>query len=241
MDTNATTTNSVDINTYTPVFKTGTTVKGTKLMPDVEPRHRAVRGRHHRRPRARAGRQLHRDALGLRSRQAHALLPLRRQLVEGHLPREGWPEAVPVRGGLHRARARSIPTTRTRSTSRRPTIRATTPPNQRGKREIWRGTTCDNGATFMWTQVTARSTMDNIRPIVPKWDASHTALLWLNGTYTERADLRDEGRRPHRAELKRRALRSTTFRTRDARASRSPWRNPQRSLMPKTSLFDREK
>ena len=26
--------------------------------------------------------------------------------------------------------------------------------------------------------------MDNIRPIVPKWDASHTALLWLRGTYS---------------------------------------------------------
>ena len=27
-----------------------------------------------------------------------------------------------------------------------------------GKREIWRGTTCDNGATFKWTPVTANST-----------------------------------------------------------------------------------
>jgi len=52
------------------------------------------------------------------------------------------------------------------------------------KREIWRGTTCDNGTTFTWTQVTARSTMHNIRPIVPKWDSSHTALLWLRGSYT---------------------------------------------------------
>jgi hypothetical protein len=51
------------------------------------------------------------------------------------------------------------------------------------KREIWRGTTCDKGATFTWTPVTARSTMDNIRPIVPKWDGSHTALLWMRGTY----------------------------------------------------------
>ena len=53
-----------------------------------------------------------------------------------------------------------------------------------GKHEIWRGTTCDNGATFTWTPVTANSTKDNIRPIVPKWDASHTALLWMQGTYT---------------------------------------------------------
>ena len=53
-----------------------------------------------------------------------------------------------------------------------------------GKREICEGVTCDNGATFTWTPLTARSTMDNIRPIVPKWDANHTALVWLRGTYT---------------------------------------------------------
>ena len=52
-----------------------------------------------------------------------------------------------------------------------------------GKREIWRGTTCDNGTTFKWTPVTANSTKDNIRPIVPKWDANHTALLWMQGSY----------------------------------------------------------
>ena len=41
-----------------------------------------------------------------------------------------------------------------------------------------------NGTTFKWTPVTANSTKDNIRPIVPKWDASHTALLWMQGTYS---------------------------------------------------------
>jgi hypothetical protein len=51
------------------------------------------------------------------------------------------------------------------------------------KREIWRGTTCDNGATFKWTPVTANSTKDNLRPIIPKWDAGHKALLWMKGTY----------------------------------------------------------
>ena len=53
-----------------------------------------------------------------------------------------------------------------------------------GKHEIFQGTTCDNGATWRWTPITASSTRDNLRPIVPKWDASHTALLWLRGTYT---------------------------------------------------------
>jgi hypothetical protein len=53
-----------------------------------------------------------------------------------------------------------------------------------GKKEIWKGVTCDGGATFDWEPVTANSQMDNLRPVVPKWDASHTALLWLRGTYT---------------------------------------------------------
>src|SRR5690606_7188732 len=54
----------------------------------------------------------------------------------------------------------------------------------RGKKEIWKGITCDNGATFHWEPVTANSQMDNLRPVVPKWDSKHTALLWLRGTYT---------------------------------------------------------
>jgi putative BNR repeat neuraminidase len=53
-----------------------------------------------------------------------------------------------------------------------------------GKHEIFQGTTCDNGATWHWTPITANSTHDNLRPIVPKWDPHHTALLWLRGTYT---------------------------------------------------------
>jgi len=52
------------------------------------------------------------------------------------------------------------------------------------KHEIYEGITCDNGATWKWTPVTKGSTMDNLRPIVPKWDADHTALLWMKGTYT---------------------------------------------------------
>ena len=52
------------------------------------------------------------------------------------------------------------------------------------KHEIYRGTTCDYGATFTWTNVTQGSTSDNLRPIVPKWDSRHTALLWLKGTYS---------------------------------------------------------
>ena len=50
-------------------------------------------------------------------------------------------------------------------------------------REIYQGTTCDNGATWQWTPITKNSTVDNIRPIVPKWDSKHTALVWMKGTY----------------------------------------------------------
>jgi len=53
-----------------------------------------------------------------------------------------------------------------------------------GNKEIWRGVTCDDGATFQWEPVTTNSTAHNVRPVVPKWDRTHTALLWLRGTYS---------------------------------------------------------
>jgi rhamnogalacturonyl hydrolase YesR len=52
-----------------------------------------------------------------------------------------------------------------------------------GKKEIWKGVSCDNGASFTWEPVTANSTMDNLRPVVPKWDENNTALLWMRGDY----------------------------------------------------------
>jgi hypothetical protein len=51
------------------------------------------------------------------------------------------------------------------------------------KREIWRGTTCDEGKTFDWTPITQNSSQDNIRPIVPYWPGGKTALLWMRGNY----------------------------------------------------------
>ncbi|MBN1609186.1 MAG: BNR-4 repeat-containing protein [Polyangiaceae bacterium] len=54
---------------------------------------------------------------------------------------------------------------------------------QSSKREIWRGTTCDQGKTFTWTQITKNSTEDNIRPVVPYWPGNKTALLWMRGNY----------------------------------------------------------
>lgn len=49
--------------------------------------------------------------------------------------------------------------------------------------EIFRGETKDGGATWQWTPVTANSTMDNLRPLVPVWKDERTALVWMRGTY----------------------------------------------------------
>ena len=49
--------------------------------------------------------------------------------------------------------------------------------------ELFKGTTTDSGATWKWSPITFNSTVHNIRPIVPKWDNAHTALLWLRGSY----------------------------------------------------------
>ena len=49
--------------------------------------------------------------------------------------------------------------------------------------EIWKGVTCDEGASFVWTPVTMNSPDENCRPAVPKWDTQNTALLWWRGNY----------------------------------------------------------
>jgi hypothetical protein len=51
------------------------------------------------------------------------------------------------------------------------------------KHEIWRGTTCDDGATFTWTPITQNSAQDQLRPVVPYWEGGKTALLWEVGDY----------------------------------------------------------
>jgi hypothetical protein len=56
--------------------------------------------------------------------------------------------------------------------------------DHRQHHELFQGVTLDSGRSWTWTAATADSTVDNIRPIVPVWDAHHTALLWLRGTYT---------------------------------------------------------
>lgn len=49
--------------------------------------------------------------------------------------------------------------------------------------EIYRGVTEDGGESWAWTPITVDSTVDNLRPIIPSWDADHTAVLWLRGDY----------------------------------------------------------
>jgi hypothetical protein len=52
-----------------------------------------------------------------------------------------------------------------------------------GKHEIFKGVTYDNGATWNWTQITFNSTVDNIRPAIPKWNTNNTAVFWERGDF----------------------------------------------------------
>jgi hypothetical protein len=47
--------------------------------------------------------------------------------------------------------------------------------------EIFRGESADGGAHWRWQPVTANSTVDNLRPLVPKWKDPRTALVWMRG------------------------------------------------------------
>jgi hypothetical protein len=62
---------------------------------------------------------------------------------------------------------------------------------QMSRREIFKGITCDEGATFDWEPITYNSSVDNLRPIVPKWDNKSMVLLWFRGTY-QTAQIYDE-------------------------------------------------
>ncbi len=52
------------------------------------------------------------------------------------------------------------------------------------RHEIYRGETTDDGAHWTWTAITENSSADNRRPIIPAWDAHHTAVLWWRGEHT---------------------------------------------------------
>lgn len=49
--------------------------------------------------------------------------------------------------------------------------------------EIFRGQTTDGGENWEWAPITFNSTVDNLRPLVPEWNSSETALVWMRGTY----------------------------------------------------------
>ncbi len=50
--------------------------------------------------------------------------------------------------------------------------------------EIWKGVTADGGLTFAWTSVTGNSSVDNMRPYIPRRFGGQQCVLWFRGTYT---------------------------------------------------------
>jgi hypothetical protein len=50
------------------------------------------------------------------------------------------------------------------------------------KHEIFRGVTEDRGGRWDWIPITSNSSVDNRRPVVPKWKAERVAVLWCRGT-----------------------------------------------------------
>ncbi|HEY7376847.1 MAG TPA: hypothetical protein VIF57_32110, partial [Polyangia bacterium] len=187
MDASSTTTNSVDINMYTPVFKTGSTVNGMQICRMWD--HDIVRygdGTIAVLGQGRVGAPTSSTCTSTPSDPDKRMFYFR---YDG----TSWKATYLVKAGAKLYASEEDYTGLGALDPDDPhTIYISTPYDPRddttmtsgGKHEIWRGTTCDNGATFTWTQLTARSTMDNLRPIVPKWDASHTALLWMRGTYS---------------------------------------------------------
>lgn len=49
--------------------------------------------------------------------------------------------------------------------------------------ELFRGRTDDGGKTWTWEPITANSTTDNIRPVIPQW-ADGRIVLWMRGHYS---------------------------------------------------------
>lgn len=49
--------------------------------------------------------------------------------------------------------------------------------------ELFRAKTADGGKSWSITPLTQNSTADNLRPMVPAGENSHTAVLWFRGNY----------------------------------------------------------
>jgi hypothetical protein len=54
--------------------------------------------------------------------------------------------------------------------------------------EIFEGTTSDGGTSWNWLPVTYESSVDNLRPIVPRNANGTTILLWIRGKYNSYTD-----------------------------------------------------
>lgn len=65
-------------------------------------------------------------------------------------------------------------------------------PNASGHREIYKGVTPDGGKTWRWRALTANSTRDNLRPIVPANHPGKTFVLWFRGEYRAYTDFQAE-------------------------------------------------
>ncbi|MBN1611657.1 MAG: hypothetical protein JW940_33790, partial [Polyangiaceae bacterium] len=53
--------------------------------------------------------------------------------------------------------------------------------------EIYEGRTQDAGTSWTWERITRDSTVDNLRPVIPKSDGARI-LLWLRGDYPSFVD-----------------------------------------------------
>lgn len=49
--------------------------------------------------------------------------------------------------------------------------------------EIYKGVTDNGGRSWTWTAVTQNSTADHLRPVIPDWEGSRRAILWMRGQY----------------------------------------------------------
>jgi hypothetical protein len=54
--------------------------------------------------------------------------------------------------------------------------------DEKRHRELFRGERSANGK-WTWTPFTRNSTVDNLRPVIPKWDDPRTAIVWMRGAY----------------------------------------------------------
>ncbi len=56
--------------------------------------------------------------------------------------------------------------------------------------ELYRGRTQDGGRSWQWTPITSDSSVDNLRPVIPRSNGRQQYLLWARGTLTSYTDYR---------------------------------------------------